>query len=174
MKGKRVYLRYPEPADFGELSELYKSSRKHLQAFMTSRYDRGAFERMLEDSTKESNEYFRICGRQDDAIVGTINLSQTFRKAFQNAYLGYMLGAEFTSRGYMTEAVELILKYAFRELNLHRIEANVQPTNAPSIAVLRRNGFSKEGFSRRYLRIGGRWRDHERWAIIKEDWEPRE
>ena len=70
----------------------------------------------------------------------------------------------------MTEAVGLALGHAFNELRLHRVEANVQPNNSPSIAVLERNGFVKEGFSRRYLKIGGRWRDHERWAIIKEDW----
>ena len=71
----------------------------------------------------------------------------------------------------MTEAVELALNFAFDDLKLHRVEANVQPSNKPSIAVLQRCGFSKEGFSRRYLKIGGRWRDHERWAIIRDDWE---
>jgi ribosomal-protein-alanine N-acetyltransferase len=70
----------------------------------------------------------------------------------------------------MTEAVELILRFAFRDLKLHRIEANVQPENLPSIAVLKRCGFTREGFSRKYLKIAGRWRDHERFAIIKEDW----
>jgi ribosomal-protein-alanine N-acetyltransferase len=70
----------------------------------------------------------------------------------------------------MTEAVNLALRHAFKNLKLHRIEANVQPENFPSIAVLKRCGFSKEGFSRRYLKIKGKWRDHERWAIIKEDW----
>jgi ribosomal-protein-alanine N-acetyltransferase len=70
----------------------------------------------------------------------------------------------------MTEAVAEVLTRSFTVLELHRIEANVQPVNTASIAVLQRNGFTKEGFSRRYLKIGGRWRDHERWAIIKEDW----
>jgi ribosomal-protein-alanine N-acetyltransferase len=97
-------------------------------------------------------------------------LSQIFRQSFQNAYLGYQLFAGFTGNGYMTEAVSLVLKFSFDDLGLHRIEANVQPHNLPSIAVLRRCGFTQEGFSRRYLKIGGRWRDHERWAIIKEDW----
>jgi ribosomal-protein-alanine N-acetyltransferase len=100
-------------------------------------------------------------------------LSQIFRKSFQNAYLGYMLGERFTRFGYMTEAVGLTLDYAFKDLDLHRVEANVQPSNLPSIRVLQRSGFSKEGFSRRYLKIGGRWRDHERWAIIAEDWNDR-
>jgi [ribosomal protein S5]-alanine N-acetyltransferase len=70
----------------------------------------------------------------------------------------------------LTEAVELILRVAFGQLKLHRVEANVQPGNVLSIAVLKRSGFTKEGFSRKYLKIAGRWRDHERWAIIKEDW----
>jgi [ribosomal protein S5]-alanine N-acetyltransferase len=70
----------------------------------------------------------------------------------------------------MTEAVELILRHAFKSLELHRVEANVQPENKPSIAVLERNGFIKEGFSEKYLKIGGEWRDHERWAITVENW----
>jgi ribosomal-protein-alanine N-acetyltransferase len=70
----------------------------------------------------------------------------------------------------MTEAVRLILKHAFVNLKLHRVEAKVQAHNAPSINVLKRCGFTKEGFSPKYLKIGGKWRDHERWAIIKEDW----
>lgn len=70
----------------------------------------------------------------------------------------------------MTEAVGIILSYAFKTLKLHRLEANVQPNNTPSINILKRAGFTKEGFSRKYLKIGGRWRNHERWAIIAEDW----
>ena len=110
-----------------------------------------------------------ICRSEDDAIVGMINLSQIFHGVFQNAYLGYGSGEKFTRRGFMTEAVELVLKYAFKTLKLPRIEANAQPENTASIAVLQRMNFTKEGFSRKYLKIGGRWRDHERWAIIVED-----
>ena len=128
---------------------------------------------MLVDAAKDKNEYFVICRTEDDAIVGTVNLSQIFRRLFQNAYIGYQLFAGYTGHGYMTEAVDIALRYAFGELGLHRIEASVQPRNVASIAVLRRNGFVMEGVSRRYLKINGRWRDHERWAIIKEDWKKR-
>jgi ribosomal-protein-alanine N-acetyltransferase len=99
-----------------------------------------------------------------------INLSQIFYGPFCNAYLGYGLGVGFTGQGLMTKAVGLILKYAFVDLKLHRVEANVQPDNLASIAVLKRNGFRREGYSEKYLKIGGRWRDHERWAIIRENW----
>ena len=70
----------------------------------------------------------------------------------------------------MSEAINLILKYSFNNLKLHRIEANIQPHNTASIEVVKRCGFSKEGFSPKYLKVGGKWRDHERWAIIKENW----
>jgi [ribosomal protein S5]-alanine N-acetyltransferase len=125
---------------------------------------------MLESAKLDSTEAFLICLKAGNQIVGQITLSQIFRKSFQSAYLGYQLFNGFTAHGYMTEAVKLLLRKAFTELELHRIEANVQPENKASIAVLERNGFTKEGFSKRYLKIGGRWRDHERWAIIKEDW----
>ncbi|MEP6742684.1 MAG: GNAT family protein [bacterium] len=66
--------------------------------------------------------------------------------------------------------LQLMLQYAFKKLKLHRVEANIQPANAASIALVKRAGFSREGFSRRYLKVCGRWRDHERWAIVVEDW----
>ena len=70
----------------------------------------------------------------------------------------------------MTEAVRLLLRHAFARMKLHRVEANIQPGNLASLALVKRAGFIKEGYSRRYLKICGRWRDHERWAILAEDW----
>ncbi len=90
--------------------------------------------------------------------------------AFRSAYLGYYIGAPYARQGYMSEGIRLILQYAFKQLKLHRLEANIQPENLASIALVKRSGFVKEGYSRRYLKIGGRWRDHERWAILYEDW----
>ncbi len=169
-RSKRVYLRAPETDDCDELIRLYRSSREHFRGYARSTLTREQFDLMLMDSAKDSNEHFLVCRSTDRVIVGTLNLSQIFRKSFQNAYLGYQLFSGFTGHGYMTEAVALSLQFAFNVLQLHRVEANVQPMNTPSIAVLQRNGFVKEGFSRRYLKISGRWRDHERWAILKEDW----
>ena len=163
-------MRHPEPDDFDELYDLYRSSRVHFRGVMRTQYDRASFDFMLEEAAKETNKYFVICSNNRKTIAGTINLSQIFRKAFQNAYLGYMLGVNFTGSGYMNEAAAIALEFAFDDLKLHRVEANVQPSNKSSIAVLRRNGFTKEDFSRRYLKFGGQWRDHERWAIIREDW----
>jgi [ribosomal protein S5]-alanine N-acetyltransferase len=167
---KRVFLREPEPDDFDSLNSLYRASRAHFHGVTSSDFDRERFDILLAEAAKDTNAFFLVCRTDDREIVGSLNFSQIFRKAFQNAYLGYQLFAGYTGSGYMTEAVELGLHHAFLELELHRVEANVQPSNKPSIAVLQRNGFVKEGFSRRYLKIHGRWRDHERWAILKEDW----
>jgi ribosomal-protein-alanine N-acetyltransferase len=106
---------------------------------------------------------------QSSGIVGVINLSQIFRKGFQNAYLGYYGMVAFARRGLMSEAVRLATRYAFDEIGLHRLEANIQPGNLASIALVKRIGFRKEGFSPRYLRINEVWCDHERWALLADD-----
>jgi ribosomal-protein-alanine N-acetyltransferase len=70
----------------------------------------------------------------------------------------------------MSEGLALVLDYAFGALDLHRIESNIQPNNAASLALVKRLGFRKEGFSPAFLRIDGEWRDHERWAMLNEEW----
>lgn len=170
VQGSRVYLRYPKSEDCKEFIEMNKASEKLHRGLISPPVNEESYGNYVAGSESEANENFLICRNEDSRIVGAINLSQIFRKAFQNAYLGYYIGEEFGGKGYMSEAVRLILRFAFKDLKLHRIEANVQPQNLASIAVLRKNGFTKEGFSRKYLKICGRWRDHERWAIIKEDW----
>ena len=113
---------------------------------------------------------FIACRLQDGAIVGFLNLSEIVRGAFKSAFLGYGGVAAFAGQGYMTEAMDLVLREAFTRLDLHRVEANIQPGNVRSIALAKRCGFELEGFSPRYLKVGGRWRDHERWAIRAETW----
>lgn len=168
--GKKVFLRSPNSDDLAEFTALNKSSRRFHRHLVNPPTDEKSFADFLKRNEAETDCCFLICQNEDGAIVGGMALSQIFRKAFQNAYLGYYLAEKFTGKGYMTEAVELVLRFAFKELKLHRVEANVQPENLASIAVLQRCGFTREGFSPKYLKIGGRWRDHLRFAIIVEDW----
>lgn len=111
-----------------------------------------------------------ICHSINKCIVGVANLSQIFYKAFQNAYLGYYVNVEFSGQGLMTEGISLVINHAFYSLGLHRIEANIQPGNKASINLVNRLGFTKEGFSRKYLKMNGEWQDHERWALTVENW----
>jgi ribosomal-protein-alanine N-acetyltransferase len=109
----------------------------------------------------------------DGELVGVANISEVVRGVFQSAYLGYYAFLPFAGRGYMAQGLRLVLARAFRTYRLHRLEANIQPSNARSIELVKHLGFRLEGFSPRYLKISGRWRDHERWAITVEDWRRR-
>jgi ribosomal-protein-alanine N-acetyltransferase len=131
------------------------------------------FDRLLRCVEDEQYEPGLVCRIEDGAIVGFINISQIVRGAFQSGYLGYAAVAAYAGQGYMREGLELVLARAFTELGLHRLEANIQPDNQASIALVRGAGFVHEGFSERYLKIAGRWRDHERWAIRVEQWRAR-
>ena len=169
----RVYLRAPERSDQAEFIALMRASRAFHRPWATAPTDDEAFDSYLVDSRRPDFQAMLVCRRADRAILGFFNLSHITRGSLQSAFLGYAVGSTFAGQGYMREGLELVLRDAFLTLRLHRIEANIQPGNQASIALARGAGFSREGFSPRYLKIGGRWRDHERWAILAEDWRAR-
>jgi ribosomal-protein-alanine N-acetyltransferase len=166
----RVFLRSPAPSDREEFIALMRSSRSFHRPWATAPTDEDRFAAYITDSRRSDFEALLVCRREDLAILGFFNLSQIVRRAFHSAYLGYAAGKRYAGHGYMREGIELVLRRAFADLKLHRIEANIQPENHASIALARGAGFQREGFSPRYLKIGGRWRDHERWAILADDW----
>jgi [ribosomal protein S5]-alanine N-acetyltransferase len=166
----RVYLRTPQRPDRAEFVSLMRASRAFHRPWATAPTDDEAFDAYLVDSRRPDFEAMLVCRREDRAILGFFNLSHITRGSLQSAYLGYAVGSTFARHGYMREGIELVLREAFMTLRLHRVEANIQPGNHASISLARGAGFAREGFSPRYLKIGGRWRDHERWAILAEDW----
>lgn len=169
----RVFLRAPVRGDRDEFIAVMRASRAFHSPWATAPTDTERFAAYLADARRADFEALLLCRADDDAIVGFFNLSQIVRRGFQSAYLGYAVGKAYAGQGYMRDGLELVLRHAFTTLRLHRIEANIQPTNASSIALARGAGFRREGFSPRYLKIGGRWRDHERWAILAEEWRTR-
>jgi ribosomal-protein-alanine N-acetyltransferase len=171
--GENVFLRAPTKSDANEFIALNRASRRFHRGLVSPPTTPEQFAALLERSKREDTICVFICLVADGSIVGAINLSQIFRGGFQNAYLGYYIGAPHAGQGYLSEALKLVLRYAFKHLKLHRVEANIQPGNAASIALVKRAGFTREGFSRRYLKVCGRWRDHERWAMTVEDWTAR-
>lgn len=166
----RVYLRPPRQADEFEFVALMRDSRAFHKPWASAPTDPARFAAYLQDSSRPDFEAFLVCRIADDQLLGFFNVSQITRGSLQSAYLGYAAAERFAHQGYMREGIELVLRAAFLELRLHRLEANIQPGNAASIALARGAGFQREGFSPRYLKIGGRWRDHERWALLADDW----
>ncbi len=110
---------------------------------------------------------------KDGELAGVINVSEIVRGSFQSAYLGYYAFSPHDGQGHMSRGLRAVLTEVFRIHRLHRVEANIQPGNRASRTLVRRLGFRREGFSRKYLKIGGVWRDHERWALTKDDWRRR-
>lgn len=169
MHASRVFLREPGPTDRDEFLERVRTSRRLLRPWTYPPDTPERYASLLRRIAAPTERVRLICRREDAAIVGVGNLSQIFLGDFRSAYLGYFGFAPFEGRGYMTEGVALVLRSAFDDVGLHRVEANVQPENQRSIALLERLGFRREGFSPRYLKIGGRWRDHVRYAILAEE-----
>lgn len=164
-----VTLRAPRPSDADEFIDAARSSRGLHDELVHPPETRAAFEIYVGRNESALNACFLIIENESGRIAGTINLSQIFRGAFLNAYLGYYLFEGFTGRGLMTEAMKAVIEFAFEEFGLHRLEANIQPRNTASRKLVETCGFKKEGFSEKYLWIAGDWRDHERWAIINEN-----
>jgi ribosomal-protein-alanine N-acetyltransferase len=127
-----------------------------------------AFESYLERFEQPAYVGFVICLRKTGAIVGGININNIVRGTIQSGTLGYTAYASTTGRGYMTEGLGLVLQLAFGQLALHRLEANIQPENTPSLRLVKRLGFRREGYSTGFQYIDGAWRDHERWAVTAE------
>ena len=116
--------------------------------------------------SKPENLAFLVCAGTSGQIVGVINLTSVVLGVFRSGYLGYYAFSGFERQGFMRKGLRAVVRHAFNKLKLHRLEANIQPGNFASIALVKACGFTHEGYSPRYLKIGGRWRDHERWAIL--------
>ena len=166
--GRRVFLCSPSARHGDEFLALMKESRAALHPWVAPPSSRAQWSAYLRRARRPTERAFLVCRRQDRAIAGVINVSQIFYGNFRSAYVGYYAGAPFMGKGYMREGLALVLRHAFDTLGLHRLEANIQPANRASIRLVKRIGFRREGFSPRYLKILGRWRDHERWAITAE------
>ena len=169
----KVRLEAPGIARQKEFLAAVGRSRRLHGRFVAPPATVAAYRKWLSRLDEAAYEGYFVIDAVSGELAGVINLSEIVRGAFQSGYLGYFGLAPHVRRGLMTEGMRQVIERAFGDLGLHRVEANIQPGNAASIALVRRLGFGREGYSPRYLRINGRWRDHERWALLQEDWRPR-
>ena len=166
----RVELRPLSADDRDEFIEAMTRSRSFHGTWISPPSTPAEFDQMLRRAEDDSFVSLVIRLREDGRLAGMFSISEIVRRAFQSAYVGYGGVSGLEGQGYMTEGMGLVLDHAFGDLGLHRLEANIQPGNTASIALVRRCGFVREGFSEKYLKIDGAWRDHERWAIRAELW----
>ena len=125
----------------------------------------------LDNNDKTPGFFDRVPDRAGTVLVGGITLSHVRRGAAQSGTIGYWIGKPYSNQGYMTDALRLMIRFAFEELGLHRLDAACLPNNKPSLALLRRVGFTEEGYARQYLKIGGAWEDHITFGLLAEDLE---
>lgn len=162
----RVYLRHPTAVDQHEFLDLMQASRKLHHPWIQPPLTPAGYQQYLQRMARSDHCGFLVCQREDHRIAAVINLNNIVHGAFLSAYLGYYAGAGFNGRGLVSEGLAEVIRFAVDHLGLHRLEANIQPGNAASIALVRRLGFRREGYSPAYLFINGAWRDHERWALV--------
>lgn len=177
-EGPRVGIRHFTYEDGAEFTARARESKDLHHPWLFPPDSAQAYEayagRLIEDRTKAG---FLVCEKDPDpatgdapgsTIAGFVNINNIVEGGFLSGALGYGAFAHAAGRGLMREGLNLVVRYAFGPMRLHRLEINVQPGNAASIALARSCGFHLEGFSPRMLYLDGAWRDHQRWAITAE------
>ncbi|KPN96882.1 GNAT family N-acetyltransferase [Lysinibacillus sp. ZYM-1] len=172
--GETIYLRPFALLDADELLQFLIENKTFFEQYSMNRsndyysleYQQNLIKKWEEDSQKDIEYKFGIFQKNNDELIGTIQLFQINRGSLQNAIIGYFLDKEQNGNGYATEATKLIVEFAFDILKLHRIEAGVMPHNIGSIRVLEKSGFHKEGIAKKNVKINDSWEDHQVLAII--------
>jgi [ribosomal protein S5]-alanine N-acetyltransferase len=166
----QIILASPSPDDAAEFIAAVEASRVLHRPWIDAPDTPQRYEAYLAHAALENHAAFLVRHASCNGIAGYVTVSNIVRGSFQSAYLGYGAFASHAGRGLMSEGIRAVIDVAFSELGLHRLEANIQPGNQRSLNLVQRLGFLREGFSPRYLRVDGAWRDHERWALRSEQW----
>ncbi len=177
VRGDGLYLRPATAADYSSWMRLRQASRAFLEPWeptwpeddLTLPAFRRRLRRQDEDISRDEAYAFLIFDQTSDQLLGGITLGGVRRGVSQTGTLGYWMGASHAGKGRMTRAVAAIVDFGFAKARLHRVEAACIPDNAPSIQVLERNGFTREGYARGYLKIDGAWRDHVLFGRLETD-----
>ncbi|MFL2771019.1 MAG: GNAT family N-acetyltransferase [Rhodospirillaceae bacterium] len=169
-RGSSVYIFSATREVAADFLHMTNSSAIYHQPWVYPATDARRFKSYINRVTNGRAYGYFIGLNEDDCLVGVVNINDVMMGGFRSGSLGYYADMNMAGNGYMTEGLALVMDQAFTTLDLNRLEANIQPANAASIAVVRKLGFRKEGFSPKFLKIDGIWRDHERWAILGEEW----
>ncbi len=174
MKGEQVHIRFFRLGDAAEKLKLEVENREFFEPYSVTRFSdfytlsmqQELIQIYAEQKEDDRSYNFGIFDNGTDELVGTISLVQVMRGPAQSAILGYALDQKHNNKGYTSEAVKLVVNYAFKKIALHRIEAGVMPGHKASIRVLEKAGFHQEGIAIQNVEINGKWQDHQVLAII--------
>ena len=180
LKSDRIFMRPPQMTDWSQWAEVRGKNKDHIQPFeprwAENALDEDFFERRIHRQAREwqagrANAF--VIFKNDHQLIGGMNINNICRGAAQYAALGYWIDQNHEGQGCMREALELTLKYCFKDLGLHRVNASCLPHNTRSKKTLLNAGFKEEGFAEKYLQINGEWQDHELFGLPIETWESR-
>ena len=165
-----ISLHRPTPADEERFLRAAEASAElHSPWYWSPRTPR-EYRDYLARCATDAHDAFLIVDDESGELAGTVTVGNIVRRNFLSAHLGYAAFSPHEGKGLMESGMAAVIDEAFGNLGLHRLEANVQPANERSTALVRKLGFRLEGHSPRYLIVDGDWRDHDRWAILKEEW----
>lgn len=177
---KRLKLHSPSIVYTKLVQSFYKRNRDHLKVWEPERMDSFySFDFQFQDLKEQARDFrkgleyrFWISEKDNPGLfVGSVSLSGIIRGNFRSCFMGYKMDQGSTNRGLMTEACQRVVEFAFdpNGADLHRVEINIVPENLPSIRVAEKIGFTREGYSKAFLRIDGKWKDHLRFARTREE-----
>ena len=177
LTGDKIFIRFFEDTDAEALLDLHLRNseffQKYSPTFDDDFYTIDSTRKYISDSVKQREEdkaySFGICLKDNGKLVGDISIFHIFRGSLQKCLIGYSLDKQYNGNGYTTEAVSLIVEFAFNELHLHRVEAGVMLSNIGSMRVLEKSGFHREGIEQKGVKINGQWQDHQIFAIISDN-----
>jgi ribosomal-protein-alanine N-acetyltransferase len=153
--------------------EAVRRSRRLHRGFVTTAETPAEYRDYLRRARRANQQSFFVVVADSGELAGVVNINDIVRYGQQSGRLGYYAFAPHGGAGLMRAGLMLVIERAFGELDLHRLEANIRPSNRRSIALVRGLGFHREGIARAFMKIGARWCDHERWALLASDWPPR-
>lgn len=176
---ERLRLVQSEPQLAGKVLAFYQRNKDFLKEtepkrekiFYTEGFQRRALARDLASARNLSTVRLWMLPKEDEEgeIIGMVAISGIMYGAFQSAFISYKLDGSMTGQGYMSEALRRLVEIAFRDMGLHRLEANIMPRNMPSRRLVQRLGFQEEGVARKYLKINGVWEDHIHTVLLNEE-----
>lgn len=168
-RGEMVELQIPAMAHKKTFIDFVRRNRNFHEPWVYVSGDPAYFDQYMRRMKMGKMLGFFVLTKETQDFVGVVNLNSIRLDPFGSGTLGYYAEEQMCGNGYMKEAIKLVLRHSFQKIGLNRVEVNIQPENEASIHLIKAAGFTKEGFSKKYLKIGDEYRDHERWAFLADD-----